>query len=241
MIVLGTNSEISQAFIEQCLSKGEKFPVIYLFSSDTETAKRFASHIHVKYRQNSELIELDIAKGYDLEKFDGIESSLLFCATGYLGRGTHDALYDAENTRQIIDVNYSDLVPVLNFFVKKMEQKRSGTVIVLSSVAGERGRQSNFIYGSAKAALTAYLSGLRNYLYSKNVHVMTVKPGFMYTKMTSDLTLNPLLTATPQRAAQCIYRAYKRKKNVVYILPIWRLIMLIIRNIPESIFRKMKL
>ena len=114
-------------------------------------------------------------------------------------------------------------------------------MIVLSSVAGDRGRQSNFIYGSAKAAMTAYLSGLRNYLYSRKVHVMTVKPGFMETKMTEGLPLNPMLTATPKQAATAIYNAYKKRKNVAYVLPVWAIIMMIIRNIPEFIFKKLKM
>ena len=122
-----------------------------------------------------------------------------------------------------------------------MERQRAGTMIVLSSVAGERGRQSNFIYGSAKAGLTAYLSGLRNYMFERKVHVLTIKPGFMDTKMTEGLPLNPKLTATPKQAAEAIYKAYKSGKNVAYILPIWRIIMLIIKNIPEFIFKKLKL
>ena len=82
---------------------------------------------------------------------------------------------------------------------------------------------------------------LDNYLFKNNVHVLTVKPGFMATKMTEGLPLNPKLTATPKQAAQSIYSAYKKKKNVAYVLPIWFIIMLIIRNIPEFIFKKLKL
>lgn len=240
MIVLGANSEISQAFVEECLSKGEKYPVIYLFSSDVVTAHRFAGHILIKYLQPSELIEWDITEGYDLGKFDGMESNLLFCATGYLGKSTEEALYDMGNTRSIIDINYAGLIPVINYFAQKMAAQGDGTIIVLSSVAGDRGRQSNFIYGSAKAALTTYLSGLRNYMYCRKVHVMTVKPGFLDTKMTQDFVLNPRLTAAPARAARYIYRAYKMKKNVIYVLPVWRWIMLVIKNIPESIFKRIK-
>jgi short-subunit dehydrogenase len=129
----------------------------------------------------------------------------------------------------------------MNYFAQKFESRRSGTIIGLSSVAGDRGRQSNFIYGSAKAAFTAYLSGLRNYLFDKKVHVMTVKPGFMATKMTEGLPLNPKLTATPKQAADCIFKAYRKQKNVAYVLPIWGIIMMIIRNIPEFIFKKLKL
>jgi len=241
MIILGSTSEVAQAFVEKALIAGEKFPKIYLVTSSRETTERFAQHIDVKFLQPSEIIELDLTQEINYSVFENIDSDLLFCATGYLGLGTEDGLYDDKNTEKIIDINYAKLVPVINYFAKKMESKRSGNIIALSSVAGDRGRQSNFIYGSAKAAFTAYLSGLRNYLFSKKVHVMTVKPGFMETKMTEGLPLNPKLTATPKQAAECIYKAYKKQKNIVYVLPIWRLIMLIIIHIPEFIFKKLKL
>ncbi len=241
MIVLGSTSEVAQAFVEKALQEGEKFEKIYLFTSNKETTERFAKHLDVKFLQICEVIELDVMKEINYSQLEKINSSLLFCATGYLGEGTEEGLYDQANTQRIIDINYAKLVPVINFFAQKMEARRGGTIIGLSSVAGERGRQSNFIYGSAKAAFTAYLSGLRNYLYDKKVHVMTVKPGFMATKMTEGLPLNPKLTATPQQAAHYIFKGYKKQKNNIYVLPIWGLIMMIIRNIPEFIFKKMKL
>lgn len=241
MIVLGSNSEVAQQFVEKALQEAEKFPTVFLLTTDVETAARFAQHLDVKYLQPTKIIPLDILGEVNYNALDEIDSDLLFCATGYLGESTEEGLYDRKNTERIIDINYAKLVPVLNFFAEKMERKRAGTMIVLSSVAGERGRQSNFIYGSAKAGITAYLSGLRNYLYSKKVHVLTVKPGFMETKMTEGLPLNPMLTATPKQAANTIYNGYKKGKNVVYVLPIWGIIMLIIRNIPEFIFKKLKL
>jgi short-subunit dehydrogenase len=241
MIVLGSTSEVAQAFVEKALQEGEKFERIYLFTSNRETTERFARHIDVKFLQQSEIIELDLMKEIDYSRFEQISSGLLFCATGYLGEGTEESLYDNKNTERIIDINYAKLIPVLNYFAHKFESRRSGTIIGLSSVAGDRGRQSNFIYGSAKAAFTAYLSGLRNYLFDRKVHVLTVKPGFMATKMTEGLPLNPKLTATPKQAAECIFKAYKRQKNIAYVLPVWGIIMLIIRNIPEFIFKKLKL
>lgn len=241
MIVLGSNSEIAQAFVEKVLEAGEKYQTVFLFTSNRETTQKFAQHIDVKFFQQTEIIELDLMKEIDYNKFDDITSDLLFCATGYLGEGTAEALYNNKNTEKVIDINFAKLVPVLNFFAAKMERQRSGTMIVLSSVAGDRGRQSNFIYGSAKAGLTAYLSGLRNYMFTRKVHVLTVKPGFMDTKMTEGLPLNPALTATPRQAAEGIYNAYKKKKNTAYVLPVWSIIMLIIKNIPEFIFKKLKL
>jgi short-chain dehydrogenase/reductase family oxidoreductase len=241
MIVLGSNSEVAQAFVEKVLSEGQRFEKIYLLTSNKENTEKFARHIDVKYVQNSEIIEFDLLKDNDYHRLNHIDSDLLFCASGYLGMNTADGLYNDINTTKIIDINYAKLVPLMNYFAQKFEAKRSGTIIGLSSVAGERGRQSNFIYGSAKAGFTAYLSGLRNYLYDKKVNVLSVIPGFMATKMTEGMPLNPKLTASPKQAANCIYKAYKNKKNVVYVLPIWWVIMMIIRNIPEFIFKRLKL
>lgn len=241
MIVLGSNSEVAQAFVEKVLSEGKRFKNLYLLTSNVETTEKFAKHIDVKYFQSSEIIHLDLMQAVDFHALEHIQSDLLFCASGYLGNSTEDGLLSHKNTEAIININYAKLVPVLNYFAEKMASKRAGNIIVLSSVAGDRGRQSNFIYGSAKAGLTAYLSGLRNYLYHRKVHVMTVKPGFMATKMTEGLPLNPKLTASPKQAADCIYKGYKKQKNTIYVLPIWWAIMMIIRNIPEFIFKKLKM
>lgn len=241
MIIIGSNSEVAQAFVEKVLSEGEKFETVFLYTSNVETTEKFSKHLEVKYLQNSKVIHLDLLKGFSNSIFENVNSNLVFCATGYLGEGTEEGLYDNKNTEKIIDINYAKLIPVINHFAKRMEARRGGTIIALSSVAGDRGRQSNFIYGSAKAGFTAYLSGLRNYLFDKRVHVLTVKPGFMATKMTEGLPLNSKLTATPKQAANSIYKAYKNRKNVAYVLPIWWLIMLIIKHIPEFIFKKLKL
>ena len=213
MIILGSNSEVAQAFVEKALSDGEKYPVIYLLTSHRETTEKFAKHIEVKFLQNSEIIDLDLMKEIDFSTLEKVNSDLLFCAAGFLGEGTEEALYDYKNSEKIISINFSKLVPVINFFAEKMERQRFGTIIGLSSVAGDRGRQSNFIYGSSKAAFTAYLSGLRNYLFDKKVHILTVKPGFMDTKMTEGLPLNPKLTASPKQAATYIYKAFKKQIN----------------------------
>ena len=104
-----------------------------------------------------------------------------------------------------------------------------------------RGRKSNYIYGSAKAALISYLSGLRNRLSNTDVHVMTVNPGFVNTKMTRDLELPALITAEPIVVAKDIFNAQKKKRDVIYSLWCWRYIMLVIRLIPETIFKRLNL
>lgn len=241
MIVLGSNSDISLAFIEKILKEGERFPLVYLFTSNVDKTMKLAKHIEAKYDQKCEIIEFDLTKKNNYQAIEHVDSDLLFCASGFLGKNTEEGLYDLENTWKIVEINYSKLIFLINFFAQKMEAKGKGTIIALSSVAGERGRQSNFIYGSAKAGFTAYLSGLRNYLFHKKVHVMTVIPGFMDTQMTADLETPKPLTAQPDQAAQIIYKAYKKKRNVVYVTFIWWGIMMIIRNIPEFIFKKLKM
>jgi len=118
---------------------------------------------------------------------------------------------------------------------------RQGCIIGISSVAGDRGRGSNFVYGSAKAGLTAFLSGLRNRLSRTGIHVMTVKPGFVATSMTAGMKLPPLLTAKPDEVARAILKAHRARRNIVYVKPVWRLIMTIIAMIPEPIFKRLSL
>ncbi len=155
--------------MERVLQSGFRPKNIHLFTSDTETTEKFARHLEVKYIQQSSIHQLDLLRQVDYNQLETISGELLFCATGYLGQGTAEGLYNIKNTERIIDINYAKLIPVLTFFAGKMERQRHGTMIVLSSVAGDRGRQSNFIYGSAKAGLTAYLSGLRNYMSARKV------------------------------------------------------------------------
>ena len=114
-------------------------------------------------------------------------------------------------------------------------------IVGISSVAGDRGRGSNYIYGSAKAGFTAYLAGLRNRLAGEGVHVLTVKPGFVATAMTEGLDLPAPLTAQPEELGAAVLRAVAKKRNVIYTRPVWRLIMGVIRAIPEPIFKKLSL
>jgi short-subunit dehydrogenase len=138
-------------------------------------------------------------------------------------------------------VNYSGVVSILGHLSKAMAERGSGTIIGISSVAGERGRGSNYIYGSAKAGVSAYLDGLRNFLFTKGVHVVTVKPGYVDTKMKAHKPTPKIVTASPEQVAKAVMLGFKRKRNTIYVLPIWRWIMLIIRNIPEFVFKRMSL
>ncbi|HRQ85211.1 MAG TPA: SDR family oxidoreductase [Flavobacteriales bacterium] len=140
-----------------------------------------------------------------------------------------------------IAVNYTSAVSILEEAARDLEERGCGTIIGISSVAGDRGRGSNYFYGSAKAGFTAYLSGLRNRLYRSGVHVLTVKPGFVRTRMTEGLPLPAPLTATAEQAARLIFRAYRKKRNTAYVLGRWRWVMLIITLLPEGVFKRLRL
>lgn len=239
MIVLGANSDISKKFTELVLQK-EDIRKVYLLSSKPDKTINFGSHLKVKYNVDVEIIKLDLLDTPKID-FSAMDYSLVFCASGYMGAQQEADISNNDDNARITAINYSNLILVLNEIAQDMERKGKGTIIGVSSVAGERGRKSNFIYGSAKAGFTAYLSGLRNYFNKKGIHVLTVKPGFMYTKMTEDLELPKALTITPEKAAKLIYRGYIKKRNVIYIAWMWKWIMLIIKSIPEFIFKRLSL
>ena len=143
--------------------------------------------------------------------------------------------------RATISINLTAVISVLEPFARVCEQRREGFIGVVSSVAGDRGRQSNYIYGASKAGLSAYTQGLRNRLHKVGVPVTTIKPGFVDTKMTFGLPLPKPLVASPAAAGKAIHRAVSRGQDVAYVPFFWRYIMLIIRSIPEWQFKKMKL
>ncbi len=145
-----------------------------------------------------------------------------------------------ETTLQEIHTNFLSTVSLLTLLANHFEQEGQGSIAVITSVAGDRGRQSNYVYGSAKGALTLFLQGLRNRLAKKGVHVLTIKPGFVDTPMTTNLKKGKLWVS-PEIIAKGIYNALKRKKNVVYLPWFWQVIMAIIKAIPESIFKKLRL
>ena len=147
--------------------------------------------------------------------------------------------FSAQDIQEIVDVNFTSLVKVLEVLSHKFEVRKEGVIVGVSSVAGDRGKSKNLLYASAKAGFTAYLSGLRNKLAKSNVHVLSVIPGFMDTSMTKGLDLPKKLTVSPQQAANTIYKAFKAKKNVVYVSWKWKLIMGIIKHVPEGVYKKL--
>ena len=164
----------------------------------------------------------------------------ILCAVGG-GGDAQVAQHDLELADRIIRTNYLGLIPILLLAADAFEKRGSGVIIGISSVAGDRGRAANYIYGSAKAGFTTFLAGLRNRLGSKGIQVITIKPGFAATSMSDGLDLPPLLTAQPAEIGEAIYGAYKKKQNTVYVKKIWWWIMLIIIHMPEFIFQRTNL
>ena len=143
-------------------------------------------------------------------------------------------------TQKALTTNLLSVVSLLTNIANKIEKETNRGLIVVSSVAGDRGRQSNYIYGTAKGALTLFLQGLRNRLYRSNCSVTTIKPGFIDTPMTRDFKKG-ILWSTPEKVAQDIYKAARKGKDEVYTPGFWRLIMLIIKSIPEIFFKRLSL
>jgi short-subunit dehydrogenase len=149
---------------------------------------------------------------------------------------------DDDTLRETFQINFVSVALLVNAAAVYFEPRRAGVIAAISSVAGDRGRQSNFVYGAAKAALSTYLQGLRNRLQPSGVHVLTIKPGFVDTPMTRGMKLPAkFLVAKPDRVAADIERAILQRRDVVYTPWFWRWIMAVIGMIPEPIFKRLKL
>ncbi|WFU14579.1 SDR family oxidoreductase [Bradyrhizobium sp. CB3481] len=149
---------------------------------------------------------------------------------------------DLDYARQIMRSNYEGPALILSLFAERFVGRGHGSIVGISSVAGDRGRGSNYFYGSAKAGLTAFLSGLRNRLaIDSSIHVMTVKPGFVRTRVTDHMKLPAIFTGDPIEVGEAVLNGLNRRKNVIYVRSIWFLVMLIIRLMPERIFKRLKL
>lgn len=243
ILIIGATSGIGQAIAQQLAQRGAH---LVLAARDTAAAQRIADDLHHRYQNNNIAILPFEATHFDthpdlltqtlnhLGAIDGV-----IACQGYMADQTQ-AFNDFKLAHRMIDVNYTATVSILNIFANHLAQQKKGYICGVSSVAGDRGRQSNFLYGSTKAAMTAYLSGLRNHLFKSNVHVLTVKPGFVDTAMTFGL-INPNspIVAAPQKVADDILRAIDNQKNTLYTPRFWRLIMTFFKYIPESIFKRL--
>jgi len=240
VLILGATSDMGYAIAKKFAAEGYD---IQLAARKPETLRAYQSDLQIRSGKQCSLHAFD---ALHFESHLSFYNSLFpkpdvtICVIGYMN-DNEKVIQNWTETLNTINTNYTGAVSILNLVAADYAQRKSGTIVGISSVAGNRGRQSNYIYGSAKAGFTAYLSGLRNALFSRGVHVMTVLPGFVYTKMTEHLKLPKPLTAQPADVANVIYNGVLKKSNIVYVKWFWRWIMFIITSIPEAIFKKLKL
>jgi short-subunit dehydrogenase len=241
LLILGANSDMAQA-IARKFAQAEQAN-LYLASRHLETLEKRAKDIKIRYEVEVKPLFFDATDYSSHLKFyanldpkpDGVVLSF-----GHLG-DQEKGQQTFKEVEQIVATNFLGAASILEIVAADFEERGHGFIIGISSVAGERGRQSNYIYGAAKSGLTVYLSGLRNRLFSKNVRVITVLPGFVHTKMTEDLDLPGPLTAEVKEIADDVYGTYKKGKDIVYCKWFWKWIMYIIKSIPERLFKRLRL
>lgn len=238
LLILGANSDIAVETAHEFAKNGWN---LLLASRDISNLNKVASDIEIRHQVKVKTFSFDAA---DFESHQAFYSNLkqnpdgVIIAFGYLG-DQKLAQEDFKEAKKSLDVNYNGAVSISEIVARDFAERSSGFIAGISSVAGERGRESNYMYGSAKAGFTAYLSGLRQRLSKNNVHVLTVKPGFVDTKMVSDRDLPSIITASPSKVGKAIYNGVIKQKNEIYVYPVWRFVMMGIKMIPESIFKRL--
>ncbi len=242
VLVLGATSAMAQATVRLLAARGAS---LYLVGRNTERLEAVAQDARTRgaAKVATEALDLDDVAQHEalVERattaLGGLDGALL--AHGILGNqeASQRAYAEAE---KVFRTNFLSAVSLLTPLANRFEAQKAGTLVVISSVAGDRGRQSNYIYGASKGALSVFLQGLRNRLARSGVAVVTVKPGFVDTPMTADMKKNALF-ASPEKVARGILRAADKRRNEVYLPGFWRLIMFIIRSIPEGLFKRLKL
>ena len=240
VLILGANSDIGLA-IARCFAVSGYS--LALAARNITLLQREKSDIELRHGVDVSIHHFDILDNKMGKRLINEIPSLpeiVICCTGFLGNHNKD-MKSVTSIKKVIRINFEGPVNILSLFANKFEQRGSGTIVGISSVAGMRGRKSNYIYGAAKSGLSTFLSGLRNRLHNSGVHVVTVHPGFVDTKMTAHIKLPKKLTASPEKVAKAVLKAVIAKKNTVFILPIWKIIMFLISVIPESIFKRLSL
>lgn len=241
LLLIGATSDIGHAV---ALAYAEKGWRVVLSARDPASAERNRADISARTGVPVDLVRLDIGESEGFEAFVDALPALpdtVVCAVGELGAQAR-AETDPSHAAAVMRVNYVGPAVLLGLLAERFKARGGGTIVGISSVAGDRGRGSNYVYGSAKAGFTAFLSGLRNRLSGAGVHVLTVKPGFVRTRMTRGMSLPPLLTAEPAEVGRAVFAAAERRHaDVLYVRPVWWLVMAVIRAIPEPLFKRMKL
>lgn len=243
VLIVGATSTIARHAAGELAARGAR---LHLAARDEAGAGRIGRDLEV--RRGTEVsvsrFEATEYEAYE-ELLDDAADSMggldgLLLAVGMLGDQAR-AETDPGHLRDIIEINYGAPASLIGTAARRFEEQGHGWIAALSSVAGDRGRPSNYAYGSAKAGLTAFLEGLRARLHGSGVHVLTVKSGPTDTKMTFGMDDPPPLMAEPERVAKRIVWAIEKEKDVCYAPPIWRYIMAAIRLVPSPVFKKLDL
>lgn len=240
-IILGATSSMARALARQLSMRGVS---LLLCGRDFDDLRSTAADCMARGAHDAQACAFDAR---DANSFAAIidraltQEGMINCAVFVGSMPSQDAIdADPNLIHGTIQDNFTGPATFLQMLAPELEARGGGTIVGVGSVAGDRGRIGNYVYGSAKAGFATYLSGLRNRLTRAGGHVVTVKPGFVDTAMTWDVE-GMFLVAAPEKVASDILNAVKKQKNVIYTPFFWRYIMLIIRNIPEFIFKKMSI
>lgn len=242
VVIIGASSAIAYETAKCFAYDGAD---LFLVGRSSEKLATIAADLKVRGAKRVETYVLDLCElDRHQEMFEQAlallgELDMLLIAHGTLGDQHKSELSVAETMREL-QTNCLSVISLLTISANYFERQQHGCIGVVSSVAGDRGRKSNYVYGTAKGAVTIFLQGLRNRLSSAGVSVVTIKPGYVATPMTAHLKKS-LLTASPQSVGRGIYQAMKKGKDVVYLPWFWSPIMLIIKSIPERIFKRLSL
>jgi short-subunit dehydrogenase len=242
VVIFGATSAIAEATARIFASNGDR---LCLVGRRPERLDPIAADLRVRGAPQVEVLVADLNEtdrhpsllDEAIARLGGVDTALI--AHGSLGDQAR-CQTDWKAAELELRTNFLSAASLLGTIANHFEKQRSGAVAVISSVAGDRGRQSNYVYGAAKAGLTAFTSGVRNRLAPLGITVVTVKPGFVDTPMTAHLAKGPLF-ARPEQVARGIHRALVRRRDVVYLPWFWRPIMAIVRAIPEAIFKRLRL
>lgn len=240
VLIIGATSAIAQATARRFAADGAR---LFLVGRSKGKLKAVRDDLRVCGAAEVQTYALDLTEidkhaamiDAAKEALGTLDAALI--AHGSLGDQAASESLVSEALREW-ETNCTSVIALLTLLANEFERQRHGTIAVLSSVAGDRGRRSNYVYGAAKAALNVYLDGLRGRLSKAGVAVVTIKPGLVDTPMTAGVRKN-FLFASPERVARDIHRATVRGTPVVYTPAFWRYVMLLLRAIPEPIFRKL--
>jgi decaprenylphospho-beta-D-erythro-pentofuranosid-2-ulose 2-reductase len=242
ILIIGATSAIAEAVAREYATQGA---TLFLMARDAERLHTLVHDLHIRGAQQVHALPFE-ATAYDthptclqkaVDHLQGLD--LAFIAHGTLGEQENDQHSFAATLKQL-EVNQLSVISLLTWLANYCEPLRHGTLAVVGSVAGDRGRQSNYIYGTAKGAVAVFLQGLRNRLAPSGVHVITLKPGFVDTPMTSSFNKGKLWSQ-PHDVARLMVKAIAQRKNVAYVPGWWALVMAVIQHIPEALFKKLKL